>query len=66
MMALKRTALRATLFLVAILLAAYASVLLIFNSARFQDWLRGELKDRTGYVLAAGQSRLDPLLRLIF
>ena len=66
MMALKRTALRATLFLVAILLAAYASVLLIFNSARFQDWLRGELKDRTGYELAAGQSRLDPLLRLTF
>jgi len=65
-MALKRTALRATLFLVAILLAAYASVLLIFNSARFQDWLRGELKDRTGYELAAGQSRLDPLLRLTF
>src|SRR5919106_4285594 len=63
-MALKRTAFRVTVFLAAILLSIYISVLLTVNSARFQDWLRAELKDRTGYEFA-GQARLDPLLRLI-
>lgn len=63
-MALKRAAFRATLFFAAILVFAYISVLLIVNSARFQDWLRAELENRTGYQLAAGQWRLDPLLRL--
>lgn len=64
MMALKRTAFRATLFLVAILLFAYISLLLIVNSAKLQDRVIAELEDRTGYELAAGQMRLDPLFRL--
>jgi hypothetical protein len=64
MMALQRTALKAAVFFLAILLFAYISVLVVVNSAKFQNWLRAELKDRTGYELAAGQSRLDPLFRL--
>jgi hypothetical protein len=62
-MAFKRTAFRVTVFFAAILLFAYISVLLTVNSARFQDWLRAELRDRSGYELT-GQARLDPLLRL--
>jgi hypothetical protein len=64
MMALKRTVFKATLFLVAILLLAYIAVLSIVNSAKFQDWVRAGLEDRTGYELAAGQLTLDPLFRL--
>jgi hypothetical protein len=60
----KRAALTATVFLLAILLFAYVSILLVIHSVRFQDWVRAELKDRTGYELAAGEWRFDPLLRL--
>ena len=64
MMSVKSTAFRVTVFFVFILVTAYMLLLLIVNSARLQDWVRAELKDRTGYELVAGQLRLDPLLRL--
>jgi uncharacterized protein involved in outer membrane biogenesis len=64
MMLVKSTAFRVTVFFVFILLTAYMLLLLIVNSARLQDWVRAELKDRTGYELVAGQLRLDLLLRL--
>ena len=53
-----------TVFFVLILLTTYISALLIVNSAQLQDWLRAELKDRTGYEFTAERLRLDPLLRL--
>ncbi|MGE5305743.1 MAG: hypothetical protein ACM3TN_20725 [Alphaproteobacteria bacterium] len=63
-MAVKRAVLGVAVFVAAILLIAYLAVLLLVNSASLQDWLRAELKDRTGYELASGDWRLDPLLRL--
>src|SRR5215475_768103 len=64
MRALKRTSFAVLGFVAAILLLAYVSVLVAANSAKLQDWLKAELRDRTGYEIAAGESRLDPLLRL--
>jgi uncharacterized protein involved in outer membrane biogenesis len=62
-MTLRRAAFRVAVLFGVLLLCAYSAVLLIANSARFQNWLRAELKDRTGYEVT-GRARLDPLLRL--
>src|SRR5262245_58500482 len=64
MRALKRTGFAVLGFFVAILLVAYVSVLVAANSAKFQEWFRSELKDRTGHEFASGQLLLEPLLRL--
>ena len=50
--------------ILAILLFTYIALLATVNSARFQEWLKIELAERTGYEVAAGQLWLDPLLRL--
>ena len=60
----KRAAFRGTVFIGAILLCTYIALLAIVNSARFQQWLKSDLAQRTGYEIAAGQFWLDPLLRL--
>jgi hypothetical protein len=60
----KRIAFRAAAVAGALLVCAYAALLVTFNSARFQTWARAELKERTGYDVVAGEVRLDPLLRL--
>src|SRR5262245_13729236 len=64
MRALKRTGFAVIGLFVAILVFTYVFALLVVNSAKLQDWLKAELRDRTGYEIAAGESRLDPLLRL--
>ena len=64
MTALKPAAFRATVGILAILLFTYIALLATVNSARFQEWLKIELAERTGYEVAAGQLWLDPLLRL--
>ena len=64
MTALKPAAFRATVGILAILLFSYIALLATVNSARFQEWLKIDLAERTGYEVAAGQLWLDPLLRL--
>jgi hypothetical protein len=56
----------ATVVFSTILLSAYISLLLIVNSARFQEWMAKEIANRTGYDFSARDMRLDPLLRLTF
>ena len=64
MTVLKPAAFRATVCILAMLLFTYIVLLATVNSARFQEWLKIELAERTGYEVAAGQLWLDPLLRL--
>jgi hypothetical protein len=64
MAALKPAAFRATVFIVAILLILYIALLATINAARFQEWLKLELAQRTGYQITAQQLWLDPWLRL--
>jgi hypothetical protein len=60
---MRDAALKTTLVIIATLLFAYIALLLTFNSAVFQDWLRLELARQTGHEIG-GELRLDPLLRL--
>lgn len=55
---------RAALAVLAFFLLAYVALLLTVNSAKFQDWMKAEIANRTGYDVSAREIRLDPLLRL--
>jgi hypothetical protein len=62
-MVLRGVYFRAAGIILAILLFAYIALLLTVNSSPFEQWLKAELAQRTGYQVA-GELHLDPLLRL--
>jgi hypothetical protein len=61
---LNRSIFTAAAIVSAILLVAYIALLLTFSSTKFQEWIRAEIAERTGYDVSARDIRLDPLLRL--
>ena len=53
------------IFLAVLGTLAYLSLFLVVKSARFQDWLSGEIAQRTGHEIQFGSVSLEPPLRFV-
>ena len=56
---LRRRVFKAVIFLAAVVSAAYLSLFFIVKSFGFQQWLKAEIADRTGYDVSVGDLRLS-------